>query len=238
MKCLVYCILRDEELPYDRLPVGVDGNKVSLLRDDGLVGVFSMVDDARDVPEMSRVKVYEAVIETLHRLHTVLPMRYGCLLPSETHLKVLLRECRQEFLGSLDEVQDCVEMVLHLCLGAPESTMPDHASDHSLTPSPGMAHLTALKRHYAQLDTAARSAEMVTEKCREAFEGLFVKWKAEHSPLVNPVSHAPTLRLFFLVKRENQEVFRNVYRDLALGGTVNARLSGPWPPHNFVQPER
>lgn len=123
MKCLVYCILRSRPLPRELLPVGVDGKKVSLLHEDGLAAAFSLVDDACDTPELSRVKAYAAVIEALHRACTVLPMRYGCLLPSETHLAALLRERREEFLARLDEVQGCVEMAIRVLL-EPIGTVP------------------------------------------------------------------------------------------------------------------
>lgn len=238
MKCLVYCILRDADAPHDGLPAGVDGNTVSLLRDDGLAGVFSVVDDVGNVPELSRAQAYESVIETLHRTCTVLPMQYGCLLPTEAHLKKLLSERRTEFLGSLDQVQGCVEMSLHVTLGAPDGAMPDDESDEGFAQSPGVVHLARLTRRYAQLDTATRTARAVVERCRTAFDGLFVKWKAEYPSLANPLSPGRTLRLFFLVKREDQRAFHGAFRNLVFCTSESGRLTGPWPPHNFVQPEQ
>ena len=273
MKCLVYCILRDAELslgdpesprderPDDILPVGVDGNRVSLRRDDGLAAAFSVIDDACDAPEgigapgstsVSHATAYASVIEALHRRCTVLPLRMGCLLPSEEHVTALLRERREEFLASLDEVQGCVEMVLHLAPGVSEqgsrgtggplnSGRPTGSPAHRLktdpSRSPGIAHMVALRRRYEQVDAAILTAEAVAEECRAAFEGLFVKWKAEYSPRVNPLVRASTLRLFFLVKRERQQSFLSTYQNLALRGTVQGLLSGPWPPHNFAQCE-
>jgi hypothetical protein len=275
MKCLVYCILRDAERPDDALPVGVDGKRVSLRREDGLAAAFSVIDDACDAPEgigapgstsVSHATAYASVIEALHRKCTVLPLRIGCLLPSEERVTALLRERREEFLASLDEVQGCVEMVLHLAPGGSEqgssrtgeqlnserpTCSPARLLKTDPSRSPGIAHMVALTRRYEQLDAAMLTAEAVAEKCRAAFEGLFVKWKAEYSPRGNPpldstrgrepverLVRASTLRLFFLVKRECQQSFLLTYQDLALRGTVRGLLSGPWPPHNFVPCER
>ena len=281
MKCLVYCILRDEELPDEVLPVGIDGNKVSLTSDDGLAAAFSAIDDACDPffstggASVSRATAYASVIEALHRKCTVLPLRMGCLLPSEERVTALLRERREEFLASLDEVQGCVEMVLHLqgtqpsqeCLRRAGNPPLRAASPSDPGRSPGIAHMVALRRRYEQVDAAMLSAQAVAEECRAAFEGLFVKWKAEYSrggghsclPSVDDrpeyLSPVTMLRLFFLVKRERQQSFVGVYQDLVRKGDAplcgrpttlpddrslrgaSPFLSGPWPPHNFVQCE-
>jgi len=237
MTCLVYCILRDRVLPPELLPVGVDGKKVSLLHDDGLAAAFSLVDDACDTTELSRVKVYAAVIEALHRACTVLPMRYGCLLPSEAHLAALLRERREEFLVRLDEVQGCVEMTIRILLEPVRTRTSHHGSSDDLAArSPGIAHLAALKRRYAAMDTTSQAADALAEKCIAAFEGFFVNYRAEYSPAAHSIFHAPTLSLYFLVRTGCQEQFCEVFQNLELAKTAKMLLSGPWSPYNFVGP--
>jgi len=250
MKHLVYCILSETELPCDGLPVGVDGDTVSLLCEGGLAAVHSIVSEGRGSPDavetlrntrISRVKAYASVIDALHRTCTVLPMRYGCLLPTEAHISELLRERRDDFLSCLDEVRGCVEMVLYVPLEDLEVLSGEeqlHAGLRSTSQrdirSPGIAHLAALKRHYMQVEASARAVAASTEQCRSAFEGLFVKWKSEFSPGAPPSCQTATLRLFFLVRREDQQDFVETHANLVLHGALRGLLSGPWPPHNFV----
>jgi hypothetical protein len=45
------------------------------------------------------------------------------------------------------------------------------------------------------------------------------------------------LSLYFLVKREEVEKFRQIFQAFASRYSARILLSGPWPPFNFVLPE-
>ena len=60
------------------------------------------------------------------------------------------------------------------------------------------------------------------------------------SPIVNlqsPIAN-PMLSLYFLVRRKSVESFRQAFRQVVFKDHAKLLLSGPWPPFNFVQPDR
>ena len=148
MKFLVYCIFRGESLdgvfPHRQvarrrhikacrlcrpmgkniggnLPPGVEGGKVQLFLAEGLGAVVSALDEACTTPNVARAVAYGRVIEASHKVCTVLPMRYGCLLDSEGEIKEFLIRHRTEFLAALAEVDGCVEMGLRVLLCGAEA---------------------------------------------------------------------------------------------------------------------
>ena len=70
--------------------------------------------------------------------------------------------------------------------------------------------------------------ELVETLCRP-LSGLFVRRKMEP-----PSRETGFLSLYFLVPRNTVEPFRAASRQCLSNGFANLRVSGPWPPYNFV----
>lgn len=106
-------------------------------------------------------------------------------------------------------------------------------------PTSGRAYLAALKAYYAQEERLNKQVEQVTERCCGAFNGLFKKYKTEFPSNANfqSVIRNPLPSIYFLVPRDCQDRFREVYRHVAIRESPSLLLSGPWPPYNFAQPE-
>ena len=118
----------------------------------------------------------------------------------------------------------------------------------------GRAYLTARKTHYGREDNLSKEMDAIIDRYRETFSGLYVKFKAEYastgnlqfsiinrqSPIANPQSPIanPMLSLYFLVRRKSVESFRQAFRQVVFKDHAKLLLSGPWPPFNFVQPDR
>ncbi|NQT18960.1 MAG: GvpL/GvpF family gas vesicle protein [Planctomycetes bacterium] len=237
MKRLIYCILEDKRPLPAGLPPGIDGHPVSHLHEAGLVAVYSTAPNAFSTPSLDHAKAYGRVVNALHQVRTVLPMRYGAMLETQDQVADLLRVRREEFLTSLREVEDCVEMGLRILLktraprgkgSGPSTVAPAHAD--------GASYLLARKRHYAQLDASARGADALAEKYKAAFKGLFVTCKTESSLLPTSNTDIALASLFFLVKRKYEETFREAFRRLSSAESERILLSGPWPPYNFAGP--
>jgi hypothetical protein len=168
---------------------------------------------------------YARVVEALHRVETVLPLRYGGMLDTARQARELLCARRAELLASLAKVEGCVEMGLRILLGEP--TRPAEAAP---VPSTARAYLASRRALYADRDGARADSGELIGRIQEALEGLFVQSRLEQSP----AGDRRVLSLYFLVRREREAEFRKAFQ--GLHGKCSARLllSGPWPPYNFA----
>ena len=233
MKHLVYCILRDVRGPMRGvLPPGVESAPVFLVAEGGLAAACSVAPDACATPTVPRATAFAWVVAALHKVAAVVPFRYGNFLDSGERVLNLLRVHREEFLRSLEEVEGCDEMGLrilrencpHLACARPAYAAPGGA---------GREYLEGRRAHYAAEECdeapALRTGGAAAE-ARGALEGLAVKCREDRSRAAD----GRLLSLFFLVRRENVERFREAFRQLRQETSAKMLLTGPWPPYNFV----
>jgi hypothetical protein len=233
MKHVVYCILRDVRDPVRGvLPPGVESAPVFLVAEGGLAAACSVAPDACVTPTVSRATAFAWVVGALHAVTAVLPFRYGNFLDSGGRVLNLLRVHREEFLQSLEEVQGCDEMGLRIL---PEDR-PGPACACPACAGPAQAgreYLEGRRAHYAAEECdeapALRTGGAAAE-ARGALEGLAVKCREDRSSAAD----GRLLSLFFLVRRENVERFRQAFRQLQRETSAKRLLTGPWPPYNFV----
>jgi hypothetical protein len=246
MKHLVYCVLRDVRDPMRSvLPPGVEGAPVFLVAEGGLAAACSVAPDGCATPTVPRATAFAWVVGALHAVTAVLPFRYGNFLDSSERVLNLLRVRREEFLQSLEEVEGCDEMGLrillenrpHLACAQPAYAAPGlPAIALAAAGGTGREFLEGRRAHYAAEECdeapALRTGGATTE-ARGALEGLAVKCRAERSGApASPLGRV--LSLFFLVRRENVERFREAFRQLQQETSAKMLLTGPWPPYNFV----
>jgi hypothetical protein len=258
---LLYCIVGN--LGTLRPPglAGVDGEPVLLIPHNGLTAVVSRINRADAPPHISQLLAYKEVVEAFHRrpsVHSLIPMRYGCMADDEIQIHRLLEKHHTDYTALLKELEGCVEMgirVLSAECGVRsaeyrlhESRTPHSAFTLPQSDSPGKSYLDARKAHYAQEEKINEQVEQAIERCRSSFEGLFKKSKIEvpssHNfqfSIFNRQSSIANrfLSLYFLVPEESIAAFRRAFRRL-LNASESSRflLSGPWPPYNFVEPDR
>jgi hypothetical protein len=246
MKYLIYGISRSGT---NRLPPdfgGIDGLPLERVLRDGLCASVSRTAHSALTPTITRMMTYQRVVEHLHDDHTVIPMRFGCLLPGEENIREHLAEHAQYYLSLLDELEGCAEMGVRILQG-PEHFHDQPGTDHGKeTEVSGRAYLAARRDHYAKARRLTDERKRVVERYKASFSGLFVKCKVE-TPLTDhpPVSALNTrsfineamVSLYFLVQKKAIESFRQTFRQINGSDSLKHLLSGPWPPYNFVVPE-
>jgi len=249
MMYLLYCVFESRGDNSQDLPVGVGGKALFSVANNGLNGAVSRIDFSDLTPDISQVVAYAKVVEFFHSAHTVIPMRYGCVFREESHVIESLEERSEEYKALLRELDGCVEMGVRVFLKKAGGDIPGgkpchlcpvfHLGPRGGALGAGQAYLAARKAHYAQEEQAERDGNDVLERCRAAFEGLFVKCKAETAPFGLPQGgspfRVPLVSLYFLVRRERVEVFRNAFHRLGSEESAKVLLSGPWPPYNFAE---
>jgi len=245
MRYLLYCIFRSPQPQKPGTLLGVGGQPVSLVATNGLSAAISKIFHPDMTPDINRVLAYEKVVKLFHHDRTVIPMRYGCVFEEESQVIRLLEERGQHYETLLKELEGCVEMGVRVLISPCAMQNTENGFRNSPSPiqkpqpsNPGSAYLSARKAHYAQEERFAKENNLVIERCRAAFAGLFVKFKSELPPfrLYQSTIGDPMLSLYFLVPRRSVERFRQVFRRIRLKESAKLLLSGPWPPYNFVLP--
>jgi hypothetical protein len=239
MTCLLYGIVFAESGGHARghlpsaLPPGVGGAPLRLIEEGGLGAAVSWIEPPDLTPNRARVLSYAKVVEALQADRAVLPMRYGCLFGEERQVVELLRVHGEEYAALLSGLDGCVEMGVRVLLPA-ELSLPSPPSDSKTEGASGRAYLAVRAARYAREEEVARALAAVVERLRGALDGLAVRTETDGGAAADRAMSS----LYFLVKRGAVESFRRAFRRISRTESARLLLSGPWPPYNFVAPER
>lgn len=185
-------------------------------------GLFAVVAASGHISQdVESVLAFGKVVECIHRHTTIIPIRYGTLLPDADAVASHLSVMADDYRGRLAELAGCEEMGIRLPLpkpACPAKPAPPTAS--------GRDYLQSLKRKYS----ATEQAEHQAAALNLALAGLYRKQRGE-TGLFNG---EPMYLLSYLVPRDKLPVFRERLDALADSGHFQGTVSGPWPPYNFV----
>ncbi len=223
-----------------RLPRGVGDGAVRLIEAHGLAAAVSAIDASDATPSVARALAYARVVEALHTNRAVVPMRFGCVLAEESDVIELLRVRRAEYVHVLQVLDGCVEMGVRILRRGPDISPPPSALTDAggSRRGPGATYLNRRGAVYTEQERRAIEATQVTDRLRAACAGWFVQFKAEgpgrslHATATSSFASA-----YFLVQRHALEPFCQACREFGRTAPAPLRLSGPWPPYNFVVPE-
>jgi hypothetical protein len=213
------CICRQDvvELPQD---LGIH-----VVTGHGLAAIVSQVEESTRGPDISSLLAFERVVEAIAARHTVVPMRYGCLMESEEQVVQLLKDHRQEYEALLIRLRGMTEMGIRLLWPA---SVPQLLS---LPKSPGAAYLASLRNRYQQ-DTASEEEILLADRIVAAL----ARWFSEQRREMSSSDQGRLLSLSFLMPKVHIEEFREAVRNVSTPPSVKLLMSGPWPPYNFVAP--
>ncbi|MDD5033440.1 MAG: GvpL/GvpF family gas vesicle protein [Methylococcaceae bacterium] len=186
-----------------------------LIQADGLSAVA--VHREQIDQDLDSILAYGKVVERIYRQTTLIPMRYGNLLPDEAaviqHLILEAERYRQR----LAELEGCEEMGIRLA-------MPPQPAEVQTAACNGHEYLLARKRKYLALE----QVEQHTAALDIALSGLYRKRCAEAGLFAGQTMYL----LSYLVPRAKLQAFRET---LEKRDDVEGRwVSGPWPPYNFA----
>jgi hypothetical protein len=195
---------------------GLEGEPVGVVVAGDLMAVVSECQGPEVVASEDALWIHETVVEQLMAEGTVLPLRFGTVLPDDAAVRSMLATDHDELLDGLQRVRDAVEVAVHVTW-EPEQD----ASDPS-----GTAYLVdRLGRTRRAMEFAERMDTVLAELARAS------KRQVGTTP-------ALVLTCAYLVDRARMEEFRE--RVQALGGELdhaNIVCTGPWPPYSFAGAE-
>lgn len=228
MAYLVYCIMKGAVFGGGPI-TGVKGKEVSLVTGHGLCAAVSEMSSVEGAPPVSELLAYGRVVEDLHRLKAVVPMRYGCFLDGVPDIQRILKERKRQYESLLEELEGHVEMGIRILL--PEEGVNPQQEEQ---PVNGRNYLALRKAHYRMRDETSQHHQMFLDRYIQDFSSLYSKCRTETATK----NGAIVLSLYFLIPENTVNLFRESFQRVVENGRSRTLLSGPWPPYNFAIPDR
>ncbi|MFH0789810.1 MAG: GvpL/GvpF family gas vesicle protein [Pseudomonadota bacterium] len=224
MAYLLYGITKDPVVKVGPM-TGVKGREISFVTGHGLCAAVSEISTEDGAPPVAELLVYSRVVEDLHRLQAVVPMRYGCFLNGIPVIRDALKERQRQYQALLEKLEGHVEMGIRLLLSEAETPPPQ-----AVPPVNGRNYLSRQKVHYRMREETSLHHQILLDGTIQAFSGLYDKHRTETATK----NGAVILSLYFLVPGNKVNLFRETFRRVAEDREAKALISGPWPPYNFV----
>jgi hypothetical protein len=218
MKYLLYCIFQQDS---DDAP---PEQGMCVMAPQGLTAVVSRVEETSAAPTVASLLAYEKVVEAIHGRRSVIPLRYGCLMESESAIIRWLEDHRQEYEALLSRLHGLTEMGIRVLCAARPGFLPG-----SCLP-PGAAYLASLRRRYSFGDSLAPEEARLADRIAGLLSGCYTEQRRE----ISPADQGRLVSLYFLTPRITVERFRHRARQIRPPGGAKLLLSGPWPPYNFA----
>ena len=213
MSLLLYGIVAENSLPADL------DESLRLAHAGGLAAVTACCEQADQ--DVETVLAFGNVVERIHQHTTIIPIRYGSLLPDEAAVIEHLAEKSEHYSQRLAELEGCEEMGVRLPMATPEPNPNPNTKTSS-----GHEYLQALKRKYSATEQAEKEAAALDL----ALVGLYRKRCGEPGLFAGQ----PMYLVSYLVPRTQLDAFRAQLDGLFTAGTHRGIISGPWPPYNFA----
>jgi hypothetical protein len=227
-----YCIVRlDQDEPWDVFP-GIADRSVFAVRDQKVAMLISRLDRVR-LDEHKHVLQYGQVLHRVFEKRTVLPFRFGTTFPSESEIRALLTQNREQFVEGLRQMRGKVEVHLKLSFRvhqpAPVRTMAAVAGAPSV-------RLAVSSQGYSIVPPRSHTeaAKVQTDHVLECIKTVFQPIQEQVSVRYLERGHVQ-LEVRCLVPETNVDFCRK----FALTGfehlnDVQLQVTGPWPPCHFL----
>jgi hypothetical protein len=238
----VYGVVRAEGAASRKL-TGINDEPVAAVASEGLAALTSDVPDEFLQAGRDELLTHSRVLEQALESETVLPMRFGVVLPDERAVREeLLAPHREELEAQLREMDGKVEInlkVLHdeeIVLREVLAEIPEAAElRRSIQGKPEDA------TYYERIRLGELIAQALEDK-RERTGPAIVERLSPHAVAVQvgePAHERMALNASFLVERKDLERFDRAVDELGeeQGGRIRVKYTGPLPPHSFVELE-
>jgi len=222
---------------------GIDGKPVSGVSAEGLAALASDVPEGFLEAGRDELLTHSRVLEQALEKGTVLPMRFGVVLPDEQAVRdELLVPHSEELEAQLREMDGKVEINLKV-LHDEETILREALAE--IPEAAALRQSIQGKPEDATYPERIRLGELIAQALENKGEQTgpaIVDRLSSHAVAVqvgDPVHERMALNASFLVEREALEGFDKAVDELGeeQGGRIRLRYTGPLPPHSFVELE-
>jgi hypothetical protein len=209
---LAYC-LAEQQTQIDSLGTGVEGAPVRWIDVGGLrcfVSDFAAQMPYAPVPEM--VKAFNQVLQRIFAQAVIIPFRFPTIVESEDSFRQFVESRAAEYRDALKRLRNKVQMDVRISF---------KVADNMKSPSQsGKGYLEGRRERY-------QKAQSVMNEFRRVSTSLAEGWIQRDT--------SSGIRGFALVDRSSLAVFLEKIGTVVTPAGISARLTGPWPPSEFVE---
>ena len=213
---------------------------VMIVPTSGFAAIVSACDAEEIDPTRRHLLAHTRILETAMQQHTVLPVRFGTIVPDIHVLSRVLSQRNDELDAMHNRVDGMIELglkvswdrdrILHDVLG--ESSELNKLKEKISRKSPAQAY-------YDQIDFGRRLEDAMHEKRDQLAEDLLdhLAPLAGHVEKLKPIDDQMVLNAAFLIEQDHENDFDQAMNQLADShtGRLDLRYVGPVPPYNFVK---
>ena len=158
-------------------------------------------------------KTFHEVLQRIFAQTAIIPFRFPTILASEKELREFMKGRAAEYGSALDRLRNKVQMDVRIIIGA---------SDGLETP------LTKSGKTYLENKRARRhQGHSLVDEFRRVSASAAEGWIERETP--------SGARAFALVDRSSLPMFLEKIKQVLTPEGVSARVTGPWPPSEFVE---
>jgi hypothetical protein len=241
MGLYIYAIAQLDEPGID-LPCGIAGQPVYQIAHQSLSAFVSDYQGKTIRAERRHIAASQSVLRALQEKFDLLPMTFGTLTATADVVVDLLARHREVILSQLERIGGAVEMGVRLSLEAPNPVayMVEHSDELRQARDRAFG-----RRKPPSHEERMRLGQLCESALRRFQEAQSAQLVALLSPSCTAISTLPIhgdrhlANLAVLVPRSGVDAFEAAVQAAAEGfdADMALNLSGPWPPHNFVQLE-
>jgi hypothetical protein len=209
---LAYCVA-EQQTQVDSLGTGVEGAPVRWIDVGGLrcfVSDFAAQMPYAPVPEM--VKAFNQVLQRIFAQAVIIPFRFPTIVESEDSLRQFVESRAAKYRDALKRLRNKVQMDVRISF-----KVPDNVKSPSLS---GRGYLEGRRARY-------QKAQSVMDGFRRVSNLLAERWIQ--------LDTSSGIRGFALVDRSSLAFFLEKIGTVVTPADISARLTGPWPPSEFVE---
>lgn len=219
---------------------GLNGQPLMTVPYRQLLAATSSVDPAGLQPTAEAVLTHEAVVETLRQFGSLLPVRFGTILPDTEAVTAALSRRYDTLLADLARLGDKVEFGLTVLWAepasgrdrreSPEIAAPEGAAGRGDAEAPGTRYLRARVIEQRRDALLRENAEALAD----VLDAELGRYALDHRRTIHPTPRI-AMRAAYLLHPSNVADFHQAFEG-ARSSHPAARflLSGPWPPYSFV----
>jgi hypothetical protein len=210
---LAYCVA-EQQTQFSSLGTGVEGAPVRWIDMGRLrcfVSDFAAQMPYAPVPEM--VKAFNQVLQRIFAQAVIIPFRFPTIVESEDMLRQFVESRAAEYSGALKRLRNKVQMDVRIMFKTRENV-------NSSSSKSGREYLEGRRGRYQQ-------AQSVMDEFRRVSNSLAEEWIQRDTP--------SGIRSFALVDRTSLAVFLERIGSVVTPADISARVTGPWPPSEFVE---
>jgi hypothetical protein len=210
---LAYCVA-EQQTQFSNLGTGVEGVPVRSIDVGELrcfVSDFAAQMPYAPVPEM--VKAFSQVLQRIFAQAVIIPFRFPTIVESEDTLRQFVESRAAQYRSALKRLRNKVQMDVRI-ISRPTQDVNSSSSQS------GKGYLEGKRGRYQQ-------AQSVMDEFRRVSNSLAEEWIQRDTP--------SGIRSFALVDRSSLAVFLEIIGSVVTPAEISARITGPWPPSEFVE---